>query len=349
MKQNMLKKKRNLGPGEIVKLCYDQAFKIMYGNAYHLEILTMLLSKILEVDYNDLVGNITLLPLNTLYTTIGEKKSERDVVVSVKYDQDYRIILEVNVKKDFYETVMDRNIYYTFDISKKVLEGENYDNMDVTFLINFNTFYINKERKKVFDEYLLRNEEGDILTKKYKILNINIEECYQLWYDNNYQGKFGLYEEDLLLLSAAMFVSTEEDFFKILELVRMKPEIKELMEGVLANMNKDSDLVNGYYNWKEEQDKINNGIINEVKRKSLKEGLKQGIQQGIEQGIEQGIQQGIEQGIEQGINITKKEMIINMYNDNLPMNVISKYTNLSVQEVEEIIENFKKDSVETGN
>ena len=104
-------------------------------------------------------------------------------------------------------------------------------------------------------------------------------------------------------------------------------------------MNKDSDLVNGYYNWKEEQDKINNGIINEVKRKSLKEGLKQGIQQGIEQGIEQGIQQGIEQGIEQGINITKKEMIINMYNDNLPMNVISKYTNLSVQEVEEILNN----------
>ena len=167
MKQNMLNKKRNLKPGEIISLCYDQAFKIMYGDSNHLEILTMLLSKILEVDYDDLVGKIALLPLGVSNSTIGEKKSERDVLVSLKYDsEDYRIILEVNVKKDFYETVMDRNIYYSFDVSKKVLEGESYDNMNITFLINFNTFFINEDRKKVFDEYLLRNEEGDILSNK---------------------------------------------------------------------------------------------------------------------------------------------------------------------------------------
>lgn len=86
-------------------------------------------------------------------------------------------ILEANIKKDFYETVIDRNIY-TVDIFKKILESETYNNMDVTFLINFNTFFISKERKN--DEYLLTNEEGYILSKKYMILNINIEECYQL-------------------------------------------------------------------------------------------------------------------------------------------------------------------------
>lgn len=314
MKQNMLNKKRNLKPGEIVSLYYDQAFKVMYGDSNHLEILTMLLSKILEVDYDDLVGKIDLLPLGVSNNTIGEKKSERDVLVSLKYNSDdYRIILEVNVKKEFYETVMDRNIYYSFDVSKKVLEGETYDNINITFLINFNTFFINKDRKKVFDEYLLRNEEGDILTKKYKILNINIEECYNLWYHNNYQGKFGLYEEDLLLLAASMLVDKESDFLKILDLVRMKPEIKELMEGVLNNMNKDSDLVSGYYNWKEENDKINNGIINEVRKKSLKEG------------------------IEQGILETKKEMVINMYNNNLSIDIISNCTNLAISEIEKIL------------
>ena len=317
MKQNMLNKKRNLKPGEIVSLKYDQAFKIMYGDSNHIEILTMLLSKILEVDYNELEGKITLLPLGVNNQTIGEKRSERDVVVSVKSDDDYRIILEVNVKKEFYESVIDRNLYYTFDISKKVLEGENYNNMDITFLINFNTFFINSERKKVFDEYLLRNEEGDVLTKKYKVLNINIEECYNLWYDNKYQGKFGLYEEDLLLLGASMCVEKEEDFSNILNLVRMKPEIKELIEGVLDNMNKDSDLVSGYYNWRDEQDKMNRSIINEVKEKSFKEG------------------------IQQGIETNKIEMIINMYKDNLPIESISKYANLSSDEVIEIINNFK--------
>lgn len=47
-------------------------------------------------------------------------------------------------------------------------------------------------------------------------------------------------------------------------------------------MNKDLSLVSGYYNWRDEQDKMNKSIINEVKRKSLKEGIEQGIEQGIQ-------------------------------------------------------------------
>ena len=106
MTKNMLEKKRKLGPGEIVPLYYDEAFKIMYANSEHLEILTVLLSKILEIEYDDIVGRITLLPLSVPNKTLGEKKCERDVVVSLKWEDkekdNYQIILEVNVKKEFY-------------------------------------------------------------------------------------------------------------------------------------------------------------------------------------------------------------------------------------------------------
>ena len=309
MKQNMIDKKRSLAPGEIVKLCFDQAFKLMYANSEHLEIITMLLSKILEIDYDDLEGKVTLLPLNVTGKTVGEKKSERDVVVSVKTNDSYRIVIEVNVKTDFYESVMNRNIYYSMSESRRLVEGESYDNMDITFLVNFNTFFINKDRKKVLDEYLLRNEEGDVLSKKYKVLNVNIEECKELWYHNNYQGKFGLYEEDLVLLSAALMVEKESEFKEILDLVRMKPEIKDLMEGVLTDMNKDDDLVGSYYDWKEEQDKMNRSIINEVERKSLKKGIEQ----------------------------REKEIVINMYNDKCSLELISKYTKLTIDEIKNII------------
>ena len=64
MKQAMLNKKRNLKPGEMVELIFDEAFKIMFANPDHLEILTILLSRILKIEYKDLLGNITLLPLN---------------------------------------------------------------------------------------------------------------------------------------------------------------------------------------------------------------------------------------------------------------------------------------------
>ena len=89
--------------------------------------------------------------------------------------------------------------------------------------------------------------------------------------------------------------------------------IKELIEGVLDNINKDLTLVSGYYNWRDEQDKMNKSIINEVKRKSLKEGIEQGIQK------------------------NQREIVINMYKKNISFDDMTELTNLSYEEVNKII------------
>ena len=325
MKQNMLNKKRNLKPGEMIELCYDEAFKIMFANTEHLEILTVLLSRILKIEYKDLEGKVSLLPLKNSNKTIGEKKQEKDVLVSIKTRDKYKLVLEINVKKKFYESVTDRNLYYSFEVAGRSLpEGESYSNLGITLLINFNTYFTDLENKKVFDEYLLRNEEGNILSKKFKVFNINIAECHNLWYHNEYQGKFELYEEDLMLLCAAMKVSKQEDFKKIIDLVRIKPEIKELMEGVVSTMNENEELVGSYLDWKEENEKINQAIIEEEKAESFKEGIKQGIEQG---------------------NANKqKEIVLNMYNKNFKLEDILSITNLTLEEVETIINTFNNDT-----
>ena len=314
MKQTMLNKKRNLKPGEIIPLIFDEAFKIMFANPEHLEILTILLSRVLKIEYKDLEGNITLLPLNKPNKTLGEKKQEKDVLVSIKTTDKYKVVLEVNVKKKFYETVSDRNLYYSFEVAGRGLEeGVDYSNLGITVLVNFNTYFTDLENQNVFDEYLLRNEEGNVLSKKFKVYNINIAECYNLWYHNNYQGKFELYEEDLMLLCAAMKVSQEEDFIKIINLVRIKSEIKELMEGVMKTMNENEEFVGRYYDWKEENDRINQAIIKEEKAESFKEGILK----------------------------KQKEIVLNMAKDNVSLDIISKYTNLEIQEIETIINNSK--------
>ena len=91
----VLEKKNRLKEGEIIQLCYDEAFKIMFANSEHIEILTMLLSKIFKVDYEDLEGKVELLPLKESSKKLGEKKCERDVVVSIKNDEVYNIIEEL--------------------------------------------------------------------------------------------------------------------------------------------------------------------------------------------------------------------------------------------------------------
>ena len=52
-----------------------------------------------------------------------------------------------------------------------------------------------------------------------------------------------------------------------------------------------------------------------------------------------GKDEGIQEGIQKGIEKKQKEMILNMYKDNLPIETISKYANLSISKVEEIIKN----------
>ena len=307
-----LDKKNNLQEGEMIKLCYDEAFKIIYANQDHPEILAMLLSKVLKIDYKLLEGNITLLPLSATNKTIGEKKCERDILVSVKTNHNYNIIIEVNVRKDRYQSIIDRNLYYAYQTAGHSLqESMNYDDIPDTILINFNTFFVNKNQKNVIEEFCYRDKYGYVLTEKNINYNINIEECYNLWYNNKYQGKFEPYEEDLVLLCAAMMVDKEEDFRSILRLVQMKPEIMELMEGLVREMNHNEKLVTEYKTWKNEEERINASIISEVRRNSIKEGMAQ----------------------------KEKELVLNMFNKKLSVSLISECVGLTEDKVKEIIDN----------
>jgi len=316
----ILKKKENLKEGEIIPVFYDSAFKIMYANEEHLEILTVLLSKVLNVDYKTLEGNVSLLPLQSTNKTVDEKKCEKDVRVSVKTDRDYNITIEVNIRAKKYQNIIDRNIYYMHKDSGHTLkEGMDYDDIPYTLLINFNNFFINHKRKLAIEEFIYRDDCGFQLTKKDRILNINIDECYRLWYNHEYEGKFKPYEEDLVLLCAAMMVDNEEKFHEIISMVEMKPEIKVLMEGLVKQMSHDEELVTGYKTWKNEEERIQSSIIKEERRNSLNEGLAQGMAQKC------------------------KEMVLNMHNKNISLDIIAECANLTIEEVKEIIEN--KDNI----
>ena len=45
-------------------------------------------------------------------------------------------------------------------------------------------------------------------------------------------------------------------------------------------------------------------------------------------------------GKEEGIKQTQKQVVINMLNDNLDIDIISKYTDLSIEEISEIKESL---------
>ncbi len=57
----------------------------------------------------------------------------------------------------------------------------------------------------------------------------------------------------------------------------------------------------------------------------------------VKEGIAQGLQQGIEQGVAQGIEREKMETARNMLRDNLPVDMICKYTGLGKETVEQLL------------
>ena len=59
-----------------------------------------------------------------------------------------------------------------------------------------------------------------------------------------------------------------------------------------------------------------------------------------EDGHKKGLEQGLEQGFADGANHEKREIAKSMLNDNLPFDIISKYTNLSFEEIKKIEENL---------
>ena len=83
------------------------------------------------------------------------------------------------------------------------------------------------------------------------------------------------------------------------------------------------DIKLRYYDFLEEQKRINDSIISEVKSAGIKEGIQQGIQKGSLQ--------------------RTREIVCNMHNKDISIDVISSCTNLKKEEIQNIISGNKQD------
>ena len=122
--------------------------------------------------------------------------------------------------------------------------------------------------------------------------------------DNKYLIMLDLEPNDLVKLSKSDRMV--ESFMKTIEEVNQDPEFREYMSA------------------EEDARKIMNSLKKEYKEEGLKEGLKEGLEQGIEQGIEQ------------GMKYEKIEIAKSMLKENINIEVISKCTELTIDELNDL-------------
>ena len=131
-----------------------------------------------------------------------------------------------------------------------------------------------------------------------------------------------VFEHDLNILA---------QIIRMLHMLKMKGEdehmVNNYIEIVLCyyNINK-QELEQLKYQVKEEEDTMANVFA---------ERFKEGVEVGFEKGIEQGIEKGIE--AEKVKHEEEKALVVaSMLQDNLPLHMITKYSNLSIKAIEDI-------------
>ena len=308
-------KKYKLGPGEKIPLSFDEAARIMFTNPNRMEPLNFLVSLVLGIPYKEVEGNIDLVNPRQNNYQIGKKKTECDIIVNFNTNTNkVGLIIEINIRDSLYETIMNRNLFYMNRLFTSKLEsGEDYEELEKVLLVNFNNFYADDIHKDLFDYYYLQNKYNHILTEKQEILCINIEECFKLLYDNDMKFR-NSYERDLFYLSCALEAKKQKDFEYALSKIEIDESVKEMIMEVSEDMNNQDELVSLFYDKDEEEQRIRNGIMKEIRRKAHADGIAEGA-----------------------LN-KQKEMIMNMYHKNkLSIENIALYTDTDISKVKEIL------------
>ena len=205
-------------------------------------------------------------------------------------------ILEMN--SSFYDGQHEKGLLYLCTLfSNTIKAGDDYKNVDEVILINFTYGLPDYYPEKAV--YVLTDKETGLeYSTKFKIIEFNGSKILRAWY-NNGNSKY---------LHVAMLALNKEE----LEQLGTNGDkiMKEFVKSV-KEINNDSDFIE-FMSKEEDEEKTRNTYF------------------------ANGIEEGEKHGIEVGDKNARLETAKNMLNDNLPIDTIIKYTNLSKEDIKKL-------------
>ena len=279
------------------------------------------LKAILEHIFEQKIEELEILNPNLIQDYFKLRGQRLDLLVKTKKE-----IINVELNTNYSEEIMIRNLHYIFKLASENTErGNKYKIGHSIVQVNLN-FYNSKYEKNI---YTLYDKKYKIeLTDYLKIYNIGVDKYIKNYYNN--KKKFTQGEETIIMLD----LDKQE-----LEELSEKSEIVNSYKKEAFKANEDKFVVD----WisKEEEQKQYEEVMYEKgltqgKQQGLIEGKQQGIIEGKQQGIIEGKQQGLIEGKQHGLSEKNKEIAKKMLDLKMDLNVISKITNLTIEEIESL-------------
>lgn len=293
---------------EALKPTNDYVFKRIFGRKENAEITRGLISAIIGREVSKVELNESPILEKDLR---DDKLGILDVKAKLEGGQLCDIEMQVAVKKDIEKRIM---FYWSKLYFSQIKEGERYKELNKTIVILITKFELEsiKEIKKFHTKWKIREEKYSkiILTD---VLELHIIELPKLM--KQLENK-EIDKNDQVALWGAFIMNPE----RIGE--------KEMSENSFVKKAKE-ELT------KLQQDEREKYLAEQrlilIRDKHAIEDY------GYDKGMKEGLEQGKKEGIEQGKTEKQKEIVLNMHKKKMSLEDICEITNLSKEEVEEII------------
>ena len=298
-------------PNLIVPIASDDIFHEVFGKQENVSNTEALISAFLDIPLEELKGRVEIKSRDMNHLTVNSKHGEKDIVVWISKDEPLKLTIEMN-RYSVSDSTIERNFFFATDVFSSGLKaGLGYTNLTKTIQLNFNPKYVDTNNNPIIDKYTLKNDFKHELTNKFILYQINIAELSKVWYNESNQDVSNI--NSLSILFGALILENEKDKFQeLLNKIKNK-DIKASIERIVFDMNKDSFVVRHFYDAEEcrieewEAEKI------EYAKKEAEKAAKKAREE------------------------KEREMILNMYNDNMKIDLISKYSNVSIDKIQKII------------
>lgn len=266
---------------------------------------------------------------------IKENFKEKGKIVDINVKLGNNLIIDVEVNREKFEIVKERNDLYLSKLDITQLEvGEEYRDLKNKYIyqLNLNAYPSSKEnfKKRYIVEYDLENKEVFDLRKRKFVKNL-------VYYRNLYYNGGELLTNDEIFMAGLMSKSFSE-LYSIMSNILSGNDLNKFIESVI-NMSNDEFILHAWQ--KEKFDKM---IEERKKELALEEGLEEGRKIGIEEGKlegkEEGLKEGKKEGLKEGLKEGKEqstiEVIRAMIKNNASYEFISNVTGKSIEEIKKI-------------
>ena len=322
----------NIMKNELLSPRLDLVFKRIFGDPRNVDILEDFLRSIINIPEEE----YERLELVDPFTKI-ESEDDKVGILDIKIRSKNKIVINLEIQQGKIPDLKQKLIFYNSQmITNQIQTGNHYDMIKKAIsicIINFDHIHDSDDYLNTYWHSNLKN--GSTFTQMSEIHVLELTKLKGTDTTKLFNWLFFLKSQ------------TEEEFEMVAE---TNPMIKKAY-AVLKELSADEAT----RLQAEAREKLLRDIesrINGAKQEGREEGLQEGEAKGREEGLQEGeakgrekgfyegeakgIIQGKLEGIEEGIQKEKREMAINLLRDGFSYENTSKYTGLSIDEINEL-------------